>query len=136
MGGSQLRSGRHSCGAAARSAIVAFAIGFTSRFTALPIFRRARSRSYYDWSACQSSGSAPALTLPAHELILAKDLQRTLIDFGYDAFAIASSAAAAEKRADERRPDLVMMDIRIKGPHDGIQTAIVLKQKFPPRSST
>jgi AmiR/NasT family two-component response regulator len=64
------------------------------------------------------------------ELILAKDLQRTLIDFGYDAFAIASSAEAAERRADERRPDLVMMDIRIKGPHDGIETANILKKKF------
>ena len=72
----------------------------------------------------------PAILIVEDELILAKDLQRTLIDFGYDAFAIASSAAAAEKRADERRPDLVMMDIRIKGPHDGIQTAIILKKKF------
>jgi diguanylate cyclase (GGDEF)-like protein/PAS domain S-box-containing protein len=53
-----------------------------------------------------------------------------LIDFGYDAFAIASSAEAAERRADERRPDLVMMDIRIKGPLDGIETASILKKKF------
>ena len=34
------------------------------------------------------------------------------------------------RRADERRPDLVMMDIRIKGPHDGIETASILKKKF------
>jgi diguanylate cyclase (GGDEF)-like protein/PAS domain S-box-containing protein len=53
-----------------------------------------------------------------------------LIDFGYDAFAIASSAEAAVSRADQRRPDLVMMDIRIKGRLDGIETAGILKKKF------
>ena len=57
----------------------------------------------------------PAILIVEDELILAKDLQRTLIDFGYDAFAIASSAEAAVSRANERCPDLVMMDIRIKG---------------------
>jgi PAS domain S-box-containing protein len=72
----------------------------------------------------------PAILIVEDELILAKDLQCTLIDFGYDAFAIASSAEAAVRRADERCPDLVMMDIRIKGPHDGIQTANILKKKF------
>jgi PAS domain S-box-containing protein len=72
----------------------------------------------------------PAILIVEDELILAKDLQRTLIDFGYDAYAIASSAETAVKRADERRPDLVMMDIRIKGPLDGIQTASVLRRKY------
>ena len=71
-----------------------------------------------------------AILIVEDELILAKDLQRTLIDLGYDAYAIASSAEAAMKRADERCPDLVMMDIRIKGPRDGIETANILKKKF------
>jgi PAS domain S-box-containing protein len=57
-------------------------------------------------------------------------LQQTLVELGYDAFAIASSAEAAMTRADERCPDLVIMDIRIKGPHDGIQAATLLKEKF------
>jgi PAS domain S-box-containing protein len=72
----------------------------------------------------------PAILIVEDELILAKDLQRTLIDFGYDAFAIASSAESAVKHAIGRCPDLVMMDIRIKGAHDGIQTASILKTKF------
>jgi PAS domain S-box-containing protein len=72
----------------------------------------------------------PAILIVEDELILAKDLQCTLIDLGYDAFAIASSAEAAVRRAAERCPDLVIMDIRIKGPHDGIQTASILKKKF------
>src|SRR5580698_3137083 len=72
----------------------------------------------------------PSILIVEDELILAKDLQRTLIDLGYDAFAIASSAEAAVKCAYERRPDLVMMDIRIKGPYDGIETARILKRQF------
>jgi PAS domain S-box-containing protein len=72
----------------------------------------------------------PAILIVEDEMILAKDLQRTLIDFGYDAFAIASSAASAVKRAGERCPDLVIMDIRIKGPLDGIEAARILKKEF------
>ena len=72
----------------------------------------------------------PAILIVEDEVILAMDLKRTLIDLGYDAYAIASSAEAAVRRANERCPDLVMMDIRIKGPLDGIQTASLLKAKF------
>ena len=71
-----------------------------------------------------------AILIVEDELILAKDLQCTLIDLGYDAFAIAASAEAAMKCAYDRRPDLVMMDIRIKGPLDGIATARMLKMQF------
>jgi PAS domain S-box-containing protein len=78
----------------------------------------------------QTVPARPAILIVEDELILAKDLQCTLIDFGYDAFAIASSAEAAVRRSDERCPDLVLMDIRIKGPHDGIRTASMLKRKF------
>jgi PAS domain S-box-containing protein len=73
----------------------------------------------------------PSILIVEDELIVAKDLQRTLVELGYDVFAIASSAEAAVARAVERCPDLVMMDIRIKGPHDGIQTAAILKEQFP-----
>jgi PAS domain S-box-containing protein len=64
------------------------------------------------------------------EPIVAKDLQLILRDQGYDAFAIASSADDAIKRAAERCPDLVLMDIRIKGKLDGIQTAEILRRRF------
>ena len=72
----------------------------------------------------------PAILIVEDELILAKDLQRTLIDFGYDAFAIATSAKSALRCARERCPDLVLMDIRIKGPKDGIETAGLLTKQF------
>src|ERR1041384_7539149 len=64
------------------------------------------------------------------ERIVAKDLQHTLAAMGYDAFAIASSADEALNRAAEKCPDLVLMDIRIKGARDGIETADLLRKQF------
>jgi two-component system cell cycle sensor histidine kinase/response regulator CckA len=64
------------------------------------------------------------------ERIVAKDLQRTLAGMGYDAYAIASSAQEAFARASERCPDLVLMDIRIKGKRDGIEAAAILRERF------
>jgi PAS domain S-box-containing protein len=64
------------------------------------------------------------------ERIVAKDLQQTLSGMGYDAFAIAASAEEAIARASERCPDVVLMDIRIRGERDGIQTAEILRKRF------
>ena len=64
------------------------------------------------------------------ERIVARDLQQTLASMGYDAFAIASSAEEALGQASQRCPDLVLMDIRIKGARDGIDTAALLHDRF------
>jgi PAS domain S-box-containing protein len=73
---------------------------------------------------------APSVLIVEDERIVAKDIQQTLKELGYDAFAIASSAEEAIARASERCPDIVLMDIRIKGRCDGIETAEILKTKF------
>ena len=72
---------------------------------------------------------SPAILIVEDELIVASDLQQSLSEIGYDAFAIAASGEEAVARAEERWPDVVLMDIRIKGPQDGIQTAAMLKNK-------
>ena len=72
----------------------------------------------------------PSVFIVEDELIVAMDLQQTLREFGYDAFAIASSAEAAVIKASERCPDLVLMDIRIAGNRDGIETAEILRAQF------
>jgi PAS domain S-box-containing protein len=64
------------------------------------------------------------------ESIVAHDVQQTLNGQGYDAFAVAASAEEALARAAERRPDVVLMDVRIKGPVDGIATAERLGERF------
>ncbi|MEH2163837.1 MAG: response regulator [Nostoc sp.] len=57
------------------------------------------------------------------EAIVAKDLQNRLIKFGYRVPVIASSAQEAINRAVEISPDLVLMDIKLKGLMDGIEAA-------------
>jgi PAS domain S-box-containing protein len=74
---------------------------------------------------------ATSILIVEDERIVAKDLQQTLDEMGYDAFAIAASGDEAMAFATEKRPDVVLMDIRIKGPNDGIQTAALLKKRFP-----
>ncbi len=73
---------------------------------------------------------AAGVLIVEDERILAKDLQRSLADMGYDAFAIADSAEEAVACATARRPDVALVDIRIKGQEDGIRTAEILKRKF------
>lgn len=57
------------------------------------------------------------------EAIVAKDLQHRLIKFGYTVPAIVSSGEEAINKAVEISPDLVLMDIKLKGSMDGIEAA-------------
>jgi len=77
-----------------------------------------------------SQAAIPSVLIVEDERLVAKDLQRSLKDMGYDPFAIAASADEAIACASAKRPDVVLMDIRIKGQADGISTAAVLKEKF------
>jgi PAS domain S-box-containing protein len=64
------------------------------------------------------------------ESIVAKDIQNTLIKLGYDVPATASNAAAAYDKLDEIQPDLVFLDIKLKGDVDGIQIAERIKDAY------
>ena len=64
------------------------------------------------------------------ERVVARDIQRTLTDLGYDVPETAATAEQAIHLASEHCPDLVLMDIRIKGDRDGIETAGILRKRF------
>jgi PAS domain S-box-containing protein len=78
-----------------------------------------------------NAAAAPRILIVEDERIIAMELQHALADMGYDAYAIASSADEALSCANTQQPDVVLMDIRLKGLHDGIQTAEMLKTRFP-----
>lgn len=63
------------------------------------------------------------------EAIAAKDTQNRLKDLGYDAPAIASSGEEAIKTAEEIMPDLVLMDLVLKGT-DGLVAAELIHNRF------
>jgi diguanylate cyclase (GGDEF)-like protein len=73
---------------------------------------------------------APRVLIIEDERIVAADLQRMLRQLGYDAYACAPSAARALELAAVTPPDVVLADVRIEGPVDGIDTAFQLRQSY------
>jgi len=78
----------------------------------------------------RSSGEPLRILIVEDEGIVAADLQQVLNGLGYNAFAVASSGAEAVACAQEIRPDIALMDIRIAGLLDGIETAAQLRETF------
>ena len=64
------------------------------------------------------------------ERIVAKDIQNTLKNLGYDVPVIASTGEEAIRKAGEQNPDIVLMDIVLKGEIDGIDAAAQIRSKF------
>jgi DNA-binding response OmpR family regulator/TolB-like protein len=76
------------------------------------------------------STSPRSVLIVEDERLLAHSLQRGLADLGYDAFAVAASAEEAMARAAERRPDVALINVRIRGRLDGIKAAQLLQERF------
>lgn len=57
------------------------------------------------------------------EMAIARDIRECLENLGYAVPAIATSGTTAIEIATQLRPDLVLMDIRLKGEMDGTQAA-------------
>jgi CheY-like chemotaxis protein len=64
------------------------------------------------------------------ERIVARELQQTLISMGYEVPVTVASADEAIRVAAELAPDLVLMDIRIAGPADGVHIANELRRIY------
>ena len=63
------------------------------------------------------------------ERIIAEDTKQTLESLKYKVCGIASSGEEAIRIVEDSDPDLILMDIKIKGPMDGIETAEKIHQK-------
>ncbi len=64
------------------------------------------------------------------EQIVALDIRRTLERLGYTVSAIVPDGPTAISKASELQPNLVLMDIRLKGEMDGIQAASIITGKL------
>ena len=63
------------------------------------------------------------------EPIVAKDIQLSLQRLGYRVPATATSGEEAIRKAGDTRPDLILMDIVLKGKMDGVETALHIQRK-------
>ena len=64
------------------------------------------------------------------ESIVAKDIQNCLKKLGYSVIAICSNGEDAVKAAEEKGPDIILMDIMLKGEMSGIDTANHIREKY------
>lgn len=72
----------------------------------------------------------PQIMIVEDERIIAEYIQSSLKTLGYIVGDIASSGEEAIEKAGNIRPDLVLMDIKIRGEMDGIEVAGELRSKF------
>ncbi len=64
------------------------------------------------------------------EYIIAEDIHLSLNDMGYSVCGMASFGEEAIEKVEKKQPDLVLMDIFLKGKMDGIETADKVRSNF------
>ena len=72
----------------------------------------------------------PQILIVEDEAIVALDIQQRLVAHGYAVVGTAATGARAIELAEQHRPDLVLMDIRLQGPMDGITAAEEIRNRF------
>lgn len=73
---------------------------------------------------------ASRIMIVEDEAITAEDIREKLKALGYNVTAVVASGEAALIKAGETRPDLVLMDIVLKGKAGGIETAGELRRRY------
>jgi len=68
----------------------------------------------------------PKILIAEDEKIIAIDIEMTLTRFGYEVIAIVKNALEAIQKAEESKPDLILMDIMLGGYLDGIEAAKII----------
>jgi DNA-binding NarL/FixJ family response regulator len=64
------------------------------------------------------------------ELLIRMNLECELTAAGFEVVGTAASADEAVSLADQQNPDVVLMDIRLVGPRDGVDAALELWHRF------
>ena len=62
------------------------------------------------------------------EALVAMEMQERITHLGYNVSAVVDTAESAVQLALARKPDLIMMDIRLKGAMDGIEAAALIQK--------
>lgn len=74
--------------------------------------------------------SKPTILIVEDEALVASYIEEVLAESGFRVAGVAASGPEALSLAEEARPRLALVDIRLTGPIDGIELACVLRQKF------
>ena len=71
----------------------------------------------------------PKVLIVEDEQLVAEDLRQIMTKNGYEVTGTASSGRKAIDLAQENPPDIILMDVRIEGDLNGIETAIIIQGK-------
>jgi CheY-like chemotaxis protein len=74
----------------------------------------------------QKEGRRPAILVVEDETIIALDLQILLESFGFDVYGPVPSGETSLKAVSFFRPDIVLMDVKLKGKMSGIDAARII----------
>ncbi len=77
-----------------------------------------------------TAAAEPKIVIVEDEGLIAADLESRLKSAGYQVPGTADSAQPALKLIRETLPDLILMDIRLKGEQDGIKVAEVVREQL------
>ena len=73
---------------------------------------------------------AASVLVVEDESIIALDIKATLTNLGYSVPAVASGGEEAVQKVAEHDPDLVLMDIHLRGGMDGVEAAAAIRDRF------
>src|SRR5690349_7826279 len=74
--------------------------------------------------------SALRILIVEDEFFIALDAESQVAALGHAVVGVAASADEAIRIAGEQRPDVVLMDIRLAGPRDGMEAAREIRSRY------
>lgn len=74
--------------------------------------------------------SAIHILIVEDDFIIGESIRNKIINLGYSAPAPATTGSEAIRTAEETRPDLIIMDIKLQGQMDGIEAAANIRSRF------
>ena len=77
----------------------------------------------------EGPGRVKRLLVVEDDWFIGMEIEAVLRQAGYEVLDVVASAEAAVSAALEHKPDLVLMDIRLAGPRDGIDAAVDIREQ-------
>jgi len=76
-----------------------------------------------------SASSRPLILVVEDEIIIAMEIQVRLENEGFAVCGIAATGERAIRTAREKKPDIILMDITLRGEMDGLEAARLIQEE-------
>jgi len=73
--------------------------------------------------------SEPRVLIVEDEILIAEELSERLLRLGFNVIAVVDTADLGVAIATSEHPDLVLMDIRLRGQKDGVEAAAEIRRQ-------